>query len=82
MARTAPFTVQAATNGEPITPDDTAIFASTRGIYVGGGGDIHVDLESGDEVTFTGALTGLIYPLRVQRVYATGTTATDLVALR
>jgi hypothetical protein len=54
--------------------------APTRSIYVGVSGDVKVDLVSGDTVTFKAAPVGVL-PLRVKRVYATGTTATNILAL-
>ncbi len=54
----------------------------TRAIYVGSGGTLGVQMVSGATVDLTGALSGAIYPLRVRRVLATGTSATDLLALR
>lgn len=72
-----------AVSGEAITPSDaTPLPAVTRCLYVGGAGDLRVELVSGDVVTLTGTVAGAIYPLRIARVLATGTTATGLVALR
>lgn len=66
-----------------ITPDDVADLAhATRALYVGQGGALAVRMLSGDEVTLAEVQTGMIYPLRVTRVLATGTTASGLVALR
>ena len=57
--------------------------ASTEGavLYVGGAGDLKVKTASGDEVTFVGILAGSFVPVQVIRVFATGTTATNIVAL-
>lgn len=64
-----------------ITPADGADLAWTsRALYVGGQGDVKVTTCGGDTVTFVG-LVGLL-PVRVKRVFATGTTATGIVALR
>lgn len=77
--------------GFAITPDDThdlgdpagsnATGAFTWGIFVGGAGNLKVDLVNGGTVTFTGMLVGTFYPLRIKRVYATGTSATLLIGL-
>lgn len=65
-----------------ITPDDDADLAlTTRGVYVGGAGDLVAVTEGGDTVTFTGLLAGQVYPFKVKRVKE-ATTATDLVGLR
>jgi len=66
-----------------ITPSDSlALPRATRGLYVGGAGDLRVQMISGEVVTFTGVLAGAYYPLRVAQVMATGTTATALIGLR
>lgn len=67
-----------------ITPHDTNYLSAVpRGIYVGVGGDIRVDMAgTGDAITFKNVATGSIMPIRVTRVYDTGTDATNLVALR
>lgn len=66
-----------------ITPDDSALLNnSTRAIYVGGAGNLRVEMVGGDIVTLVGVVAGYPYPLRVQRVFSTGTTATNLVGLR
>jgi hypothetical protein len=66
-----------------IIPNDSQpLDQATRAIYVGAGGTLHVTMVSGDTVTFTNVLGGMIYPLRATHVLATGTTATGLVGLR
>lgn len=66
-----------------ITPDDvTELAGPTRGVYVGGAGDLTVDMaDGGPAVTFVGVLAGSLLPIQVTKVYATGTTATNMVAL-
>lgn len=62
-----------------VTPDDaTDLPFLTRAVYLGGGGDLRVNLEDGSTLTFVGMGTGW-HPLRVARVWATGTGATDIV---
>ena len=76
-------------SGEParqayaITPsDDTDLDILPRAIYIGGAGNMKVDMHSsGTAITFVGLLAGQIIPIRTSRVYATDTTATSLVAL-
>lgn len=66
----------------PVTPDDSVgLIATTRAIYVGGGGDVAITTRGGETVTFTNAPEGLMLPVRATHVLATGTTATDLLAL-
>lgn len=66
-----------------ITPDDaTDLAVPTRAIFVGEVGNLAVQMLSGQTVTFSNMQAGIIYPLRVARVLATGTTATGLLGLR
>jgi len=71
-----------------VTPSDTVDIpgTDTRGvcIYIGsiaGGTDIKVIMESGNPVTFKGLSAGSFLPILVTRVLATGTTATEILAL-
>jgi hypothetical protein len=65
-----------------VTPNDGADLTNvTRGIYVGGSGDLSVVTPDGDSVTFKAVPVGTFAAIRVARVMATGTTATNLVAL-
>jgi len=65
-----------------ITPaDGSNLPTKVRGIYVGVAGDVKVDTIEGTTVTFKNALAGIVLPIRAQRVYSTGTSATDLVGL-
>lgn len=71
-----------------VTPSDSADIAAVTGgvnngcvLYVGGAGDVKVKTVGGDEVTFTGIQAGTFMPVQVVRVYATGTSATSIVAL-
>jgi hypothetical protein len=72
----------------PTPPADTAVVMS-RGacIYVGGAGDIDVELESGDRVIFKGVTAGSFLPILATKIYgynsvpAQTTTATDIIAL-
>jgi hypothetical protein len=68
--------------GFDIAPDDSADLQTvTRAFILGGGGDVAVVLKDGDTITLSGLAAGVIYPLRVSRVLATGTTATGLKGL-
>lgn len=65
-----------------ITPSDTEDLAeTTRSIYVGGDGNLNVDMADGTTVLFTAVKAGSVIPIRVSRVRATSTTATALVGL-
>lgn len=68
------------TNAAAIVADSA--IASCRGIYVGTGGDISIDLAgSGSAIIFKGAVAGTILPVAAKRVNSSGTTASNLVAL-
>jgi hypothetical protein len=64
-----------------ITPSDTA-FVDLCGFYVGGTGDVTV-VDGGGNVTPLKALpVGAVIELRVVKVMATGTTATNIVGFK
>jgi hypothetical protein len=72
-----------------VTPSNTVDIPSITGgtsnngcvLYVGGAGDLTVDTVGGDAVTFVAVPAGSFIPVQVTRVYATGTSATSIVAL-
>lgn len=73
-----------AENGAAVTPHNTNDLANaTRGLCFAAAGALKVDMVGGTTVTFAdGALAaGVVHPLRVTRVYATGTDATGIIAL-
>lgn len=64
-----------------VTPSDTEDLTYTaRALYIGVSGDVKVLTLGGEAVTFSNVPEGIL-PVRVERVYSTGTTATSLVAL-
>lgn len=50
-------------------------------LYVGTGGNLEVLTVGGDKVTFTNIQDGSFLPVQVVRVYNTGTTADNILAL-
>lgn len=70
-----------ATRLQAVTPSDTAdLGLATRAISVGGEGFVRVTTIAGD----TGRVhivPGAPFPIRASRIWETGTTATDIVAL-
>ena len=50
-------------------------------LYVGGAGNVRVKMAGGNDVTFTAVAAGSFLPINVIQVFATKTTATDIVAL-
>ena len=65
-----------------VTPSDsTDLTYMARALYIGGAGNVNVDVADGTTVVFAGLAAGTILPVRVKRVRATSTTATNIVAL-
>ncbi len=74
-----------------VTPSDTVDIPSVSNqdgsgnngcvLYVGTGGTLKVTTIGGDEVTFTGIVSGTFVPVQVIRVWATGTSASNILAL-
>ena len=50
-------------------------------LYVGGAGNVRVTTAGGDDVIFNGVLAGSFVPVQVIKVWATSTTATNILAL-
>lgn len=68
--------------GFDITPNDGAdLSVLTRALMVAGAGDVVAVLKDGTTLTLPGLAAGVIYPIRVSRVNATGTTATGIKGL-
>ena len=72
-----------ATRAAAVTPSDTVDLPRiSRSLYVGVAGDVKVDMADTDTaIVFKAVPAGTFMPVRAKRVYATGTTATNLVAL-
>lgn len=66
-----------------VTKSDSTVFtAPTRGVYVGGTGDVAVRMwYSGNSVTFVAVPVGSVLPIAVDQVLSTGTTATSIVRI-
>ena len=64
-----------------VTPSDSTDLGAVRALFVGGAGNISV-LAQGDTspVVFT-VPAGTILPIFASKVYATGTDATNIVAM-
>lgn len=69
--------------GTVVTTHDTnALPFSTRAIYVGGAGNITARFHGASADTLlTGLLVGNVYHFSLSHIRATGTTATNIVAL-
>lgn len=69
-----------AIDAEVVTPG-TDVTNGSRGLYVGGAGDLVVITSRGNQRTFFGVPAGSVLPIRVRQVVASGTTATNILAL-
>lgn len=71
-----------ADNAAAVTPNDSTDLTNTaRALYVGTGGDIKITTAGGDTVTLNDVQGGSILPIRTKRVFSTGTTASNMVAI-
>lgn len=71
-----------AANSIAVTPSDTvSLTATTRALYVGTSGNLTVLMAGGQTTLFTAVPAGSLLPLQVTRVNATGTAATNLIAM-
>jgi len=67
------------TDGEDVTPDDNNDLAMiSRGLYLDASGPVRVMLEGGFVTTYESLVVGVHHPIRVKRVFATGTTNTKI----
>lgn len=69
-------------NAVAVTPSDSANLAQTaRALYIGVSGDVKIDCPGGGSgIVFKAAPVGIL-PVMATKVYATGTAATNIVAL-
>ena len=72
-----------------VTPSNTTNIPSVSGgtneegciLYIGATGTVKVRTIGGDDVTFAGVPAGTTLQVRVVRVFSTGTSATNIIAL-
>ena len=69
-----------ATSAVAVTPNDTTLLSTTKGLYIGTTGDVVVTMADTSLVTFSTVPAGVILPIRVIHVMA-ATTAGNIVAL-
>ena len=68
-------------NAAEITPSDTVdLQTASRCLIVATTGTVRVTTVNGDTVTLFVA-AGITFPVRVSRIWSTGTTATGIVAM-
>ncbi len=66
-----------------VTPDDDAeITTLHKGLWIGDAGTLRVRMWEDGIVEFKGLVAGYLLPIRVRKVFATGTTASDIVAVQ
>jgi hypothetical protein len=62
--------------------NDAPFSTTSRGLYVGVAGDVEVAMAGDDaRIVFTAVPAGALLPIRCTVVYATLTTATDIIVL-
>jgi hypothetical protein len=64
-----------------ITPSDSTNLATPSIVFVGGTGNVTVRTAQGSDVLFFAVPGGAVLPVQVIRVFATGTTASNLVRI-
>lgn len=78
---TRDYQAQPAQDGVAVTPSDsTDLTTAARALYVGGTGDVTIITPAGNTVTYSSVPVGVL-PVAAKRVKATGTTATNIVAM-
>lgn len=74
--------IRPAGTADPITPSDVGSHDYSS-VYVGVGGDLTVDMAvSGTSRLFKNVQSGQVLPIRISRVYATGTAAASIMGLK
>lgn len=67
---------------ETVTPSNTDNLTSpARSLYVGGTGNVSVEMYGSGTMIFSSVPAGTILPVQITRVNLTNTTATNMVAL-
>ena len=70
-----------ATQGYEVTPSDgTNLSPHARTLFIGTGGTLKITTKGGQTITFP-VLTGQYVLFQVSRVWATGTTAADIISM-
>jgi hypothetical protein len=70
-----------AANGKSVTPDDnTDLLVASRSIYIGNAGNLKVTFIDGNIETFVNLAVGW-HPIGVARIWATGTTANNIISV-
>jgi hypothetical protein len=71
-----------ASGGIAVEPsDEISLSETSRALYVGSGGSLRVRMLSGEILDFIGVSAGVLLPIRVTQVLASGTSGRNIVAL-
>ena len=68
-----------------VTPSDGSDLSGEPyyAVWVGTGGDLKVDMaDGGSAVTLSNCASGQLIPIMVERIYSTGTTASNIIAFK
>jgi hypothetical protein len=63
-----------------VTVSDATVIPVTRALYIGTSGDVSVRMADQTTITFVGVPVG-IFPIQVDQVLSTATTASNIIAL-
>ncbi len=63
-----------------VTPNDSTVIPITRALYIGTTGNINVRMADEQVLVFSNVPVG-IFPIQVDKVLSTSTTASNIVAL-
>lgn len=70
-----------ASNAAAVTPSDsTPLAIASKRLWIGGAGNVKLTTVGATTVTYTGVPAGTYLQVRAAQVFATGTTATNIVA--
>lgn len=72
--------IVAAHGAVAVTPNDSTDLQVTRALYVGVTGNLNVTMADGQTLVFSNVPVG-IFPIQVQKVLSTSTTASSIIAL-
>ena len=75
--RSIPFSTAVA-----VVPNDAGVLNATTALYIGGAGNLRVTMAEGQDVVFVGVPAGTILHINTTRIWATNTTATNILRLR
>jgi len=79
----SPYDITPVRRAAAVTASDSTVIETTRGIWVGGAGNLAVRFsdDRATSITLTGVPAGTLLPISVVQVMSTNTTATSIVAL-